>query len=173
MLNVLRRNSHKARLVQALHAALTRQARLPVFFREYGVADTIDGRFDMVALHAWLVLGRLKAAGLEEVSQGLSNAIFIAFDEALRDLGTGDMGLGPRMKKLGNAFNGRMQAYEGVTNEAALATAIQRNVYRGEAGHEAAALALARYALAARARLEQSDPAGGELDFGAPITTFD
>jgi cytochrome b pre-mRNA-processing protein 3 len=173
MLNVLRRNSQKARLVQALYAALTRQARLPVFFREYGVADTIDGRFDMVALHAWLVLGRLKAAGLEEVSQSLSNAIFVAFDEALRDLGTGDMGLGPRMKKLGNAFNGRMQAYEGAADAGALAEAIQRNVYRGEAGHEAAALGLARYALAARTHLEQSDPAQGELDFGAVATTFD
>ena len=173
MLNVLRRNSQKARLVQGLYAALTRQARLPVFFREYGVADTIDGRFDMVALHAWLALGRLKAAGLEEVAQGLSNAIFVAFDEALRDLGTGDMGLGPRMKKLGNAFNGRMQAYEGAADEGALAEAIIRNVYRGEAGHEAAALGLARYGFAARTYLEQSDPAQGALDFGPVITTFE
>ncbi len=173
MLNVLRRNTHKARLVQALHAALTRQARLPVFFREYGVADTIDGRFDMVALHAWLVLGRLKTAGLEDVSRGLSDAIFVAFDEALRDLGTGDMGLGPRMKKLGNAFNGRMQAYEGAADAGTLAEAIVRNVYRGAAGHEAAALGLAHYALAARAQLEQSDPAQGELDFGAVATTFE
>jgi cytochrome b pre-mRNA-processing protein 3 len=173
MLNVLRRNSQKARLVQALHAALTRQARLPVFFREYGVADTIDGRFDMVALHAWLVFGRLKAAGLEEVSRGLSDAIFVAFDEALRDLGTGDMGLGPRMKKLGNAFNGRLHAYEAAADVAALAEAIVRNVYRGEAGHEAAALGLARYALAARVHLEQSDPAQGELDFGPVAPKFD
>ena len=173
MLNVLRRGSQRARLVQALYAALTRQARLPVFFREYGVADTIDGRFDMVALHAWLAFGRLKSAGLEEVARGLSDAIFVAFDEALRDLGTGDMGLGPRMKKLGNAFNGRMQAYEGAADEGALAEAIQRNVYRGEAGHERAALGLARYALAARAQLEHGDPAQGALDFGAPVTTFD
>ncbi|HEY4941808.1 MAG TPA: ubiquinol-cytochrome C chaperone family protein [Rhizomicrobium sp.] len=173
MLNALRRSSQKARLVQDLNAALTRQARQPAFFRDYDVADTIDGRFDMLALHAWMVFGRLKTAGLEDVAQGLSNAIFIAFDEALRDLGTGDMGLGPRMKKLGNAFNGRMQAYEAAADEAALAAALLRNVYRGEAGHERAAQALARYARGARAQLERCDPARGELDFGAVPTTLE
>ncbi len=171
MLNALRRNARKTRLVQALNAELTRQARLPVFFRDFGVPDTIDGRFDMVALHAWLVFDRLKTAGMSDAAQGLSNTMFVGFDEALRDLGTGDMGMGPRMKKIGNAFNGRMQAYEAATDEAALAEAIQRNVYRGEAGHEAAALSLARYALAARARLAHCDPATGTLDFGPGPTT--
>jgi cytochrome b pre-mRNA-processing protein 3 len=171
MLNVLRRKDPKTRLVQALHAALTAQARQPAFYRDFAVADTIDGRFDMVALHAWLVFGRLKTAGLDDVAQSLSNTMFTAFDEALRDLGTGDMGMGPRMKKIGNAFNGRMQAYEAAADEGALAQAIQRNLYRGEPGHEAAALAIARYALAARAHLDAADPATGTLDFGAVPTT--
>ena len=173
MLNALRRTSQNAKLVQALHAALTAQARVPAFFVQYGVADTIDGRFDMLALHAWLVFGRLKTAGLDEIARRLSDAIFIAFDEALRDLGTGDMGMGPRMKKLGNAFNGRLQAYEAAAGDAALADAIVRNVFRGEAGHDEAARALAAYARRARACLEQSDPARGELDFGAVPTTFE
>ncbi|HXC57365.1 MAG TPA: ubiquinol-cytochrome C chaperone family protein [Rhizomicrobium sp.] len=173
MLNALRRNAERARTVQALHAALTAQARSVTFFREYGVADTIDGRFDMVALHAWLVFGRLRSAGLEDLARGLSDAIFVAFDEGLRDLGTGDMGLGPRMKKLGNAFNGRCQAYEAAAgDETALREAILRNVYRGAAGHEAAAAALARYALTARAQLEHGNPADGTLDFGTPPTAF-
>jgi cytochrome b pre-mRNA-processing protein 3 len=166
MLNVLRRNRNRAELVRTLHAALVAQARQPIFFREYGVADTIDGRFDMVALHAWLVFGRLNAAGLRDVAQALSTALFTAFDEALRDLGAGDMGMGPRMKKLGNALNGRVQAYDGAETEAALADAIQRNIYRGAAGYEARARALARYVHAAQAKLADSDPATGRLDFG-------
>jgi len=173
MLNVLRRASRKSKLVKALYADLVAQARQPVFFREYGVADTIDGRFDMVALHAWLAYGRLHAAGLDDVSQDLTNTIFVSFDAALRDLGAGDMGMGPRMKKLGDAFNGRMQAYEGAADAEALAAAILRNVYRGQAGHEAAAMGLARYALAARSHLTQCDPAAGTLDFGPIATTFD
>ncbi len=173
MLKILRRTSPTARLVQSLHAALVRAARQPAFFREYGVADTIDGRFDMVALHGWLVLGRLRGAGRADLAQALSDAIFVAFDEALRDLGNGDMGMGPRMKKLGNAFNGRLHAYEAAAgDEAALAEAIGRNIYRGDPGHERAAAALARYALAARARLEAGDPIAAPLEFGPVPTTF-
>lgn len=173
MLNVLRRASQKAKLVQALHAALTAQARQPAFFTALGVADTVDGRFDMVALHAWLVLDRLGAAGMSDVARDLSNAIFVAFDEALRDLGNGDMGMGPRMKKLGDAFNGRMQAYAAAADEGALAQAFLRNVYRGEPMRDREALELARYALAARARLAQADIAGGALDFGPVPTAFE
>ena len=172
MLNILRRTTSKTRLIQGLHASLVAAARQPVFFRELRVADTIDGRFDIVALHAWLALGRLKSAGLDDVAQGLSDAIFVAFDEALRDLGNGDMGMGPRMKKLGNAFNGRLQAYEQAGgDENAMRDAIQRNVYRGESGYEEQAVTLARYALAARQRMEACDPSLGALDFGAVITT--
>jgi len=174
MLNILRRTSPATRLVQTLHAALVNAARQPIFFREYGVADTIDGRFDMVALHGWLVLGRLRSAGRPELAQALSDAIFVAFDEALRDLGNGDMGMGPRMKKLGNAFNGRLHAYEAAAgDEAALADAIARNIYRGEPGQERSATALARYVLAARTRLEAADPVKDPLEFGPVPTTFD
>jgi cytochrome b pre-mRNA-processing protein 3 len=167
MLKVLRRSSPKARLVQALHALVNAQARQPVFFRELNVADTVDGRFDMVALHAWLVLARLKAADQDEIARLLMDATFVGFDEALRDLGNGDMGMGPRMKKLGNAFNGRMHAYEAAAeDEAALTDAVLRNVYRGATGNEVAARAIARYAQSARRHLQQCDPTAGALDFG-------
>ena len=173
MLNILRRTSPTARLVQSLHAALVNASRRPVFFRDYGVADTIDGRFDMVALHGWLILGRLRSAGRADLAQALSDAIFVAFDEALRDLGNGDMGMGPRMKKLGNAFNGRLHVYEAAAKDrTSLAEAIVRNVYRGAPGHEQAAAALADYALATRARLETLDPLYDPLEFGAVPTTF-
>ncbi|MGZ5937656.1 MAG: ubiquinol-cytochrome C chaperone family protein [Rhizomicrobium sp.] len=166
MLNALRRNSEKARLVRALYGVLTAQARQPVFFKDFGVADSIDGRFDMVALHAWLVFGRLRACGMGDVAHGLSDALFVGFDEALRDLGAGDMGMGRKIKQMGDAFNGRMQAYSAASGEAALADAIHRNVYRGEANRKDESLALARYALTARACLDACDPRLGILNFG-------
>lgn len=172
MLNALRRNSEKNRLIQVLYAALTAQARQPAFFREYGVADTIDGRFDMVALHAWLVFGRLAATDRKDLVQALSDAIFVSFDEALREQGSGDMGMGPRMKKLALAFNGRMQAYETATDETAMRDAILRNVYRGEARFEREAQALARYAFAVREHLKIADPLDGRLEFGPIPTTL-
>src|SRR5215475_9531189 len=128
MLNVLRRTSPNTRLVKALNAQINAQARKVAFFREFGVADTIDGRFDMVVLHAWLAFGRLKAARMDDIARRLADTIFVGFDEALRDLGNGDMGMGRRMKKLGDAFNGRMLAYEAAgDDEAAMTDAILRN----------------------------------------------
>lgn len=166
MLNALRRNIERTRLVRELYARLTVRARSPEFFRDFGVADTIDGRFDLLTLHAWLTLQRLRAAGQIEVAHALSDAIFIGFDEALRDLGAGDVGMGRKIKQLGEAFNGRIQAYDAARGETALAHAIVRNVYRGNIEHTADAQSLAQYAIAAKARLAACDPLSGMLDFG-------
>lgn len=173
MLNILRRSSGNVAQVRGLYAALTAAARRPEFFTVHGVTDTIDGRFDMVALHAWLVMVWLREAGRSDLAQALSDAIFVAFDEALRDLGNGDMGMGRRMKKLGDAFNGRLHAYDAAAgDESALAEAISRNVYRGAGGHEAGAAALAHYALRAAESLKHCDASGETLDFGPVPTTL-
>jgi len=166
MLAALRQSRERARTAKALAVALTAQARQPVFFREYGVEDTIDGRFDMVALHAWLVFAALKAQGLPELARALSDTLFVQFDEALRDLGVSDMGMGRRMKSLGQALNGRILAYDAADDEHALSEAIHRNVYRGRTGFERNARALAAYSLGAGQRVVGSDLAAGALDFG-------
>ena len=168
MLNALRRNSSRSRLVRSLYGALSSQARSPVFFLAFGVADTLDGRFDLVTLHAWLVFERLRVAAMGDTAQALSNVIFIGFDEALRDLGAGDMSMGRKIKQMGEAFNGRIQAYDGAADEVELAAAILRNVYRGATNRHREALALARYASGARRHLAASDVSMGVLDFGPP-----
>src|SRR5215471_18190685 len=106
MLKAMRRASARTKAVRALYDALVFQSRRPVFFTELGVQDSLDGRFDMVALHAWLVLDRLNAAGLSDLADGLAATIFIGFDEALRDLGAGDIGMGRKIKAMREAFNG-------------------------------------------------------------------
>jgi len=166
MLKALRRSSHRARLVRSLHAALNAQARQRTFFADFGVADSLDGRFDLVALHAWLVFERLRAAGHADVAHALSDAIFVGFDEALRDLGAGDMSMGRKIKQMGDAFNGRINAYASATGEEELSAAILRNVYRGDQTRTREALALARYAIAARRHLGACDVADGALNFG-------
>lgn len=166
MFNILRRTSPDERLARSLYESITKASRQPVFFRALGVEDTIDGRFDVLALHVWLAYGRLNAAGLFTLARRLTDTIFTGFDEALRDLGNGDMGIGPRMKKLGLAFNGRMHAYDAAKDQAALAEAILRNVYRGREDMMANAKILARYAFSAREYLKLSNPEKGTLDFG-------
>ena len=167
MLNILRRTSPEARLARSLYESITSASRQPEFFRELAVEDTVDGRFDVLALHAWLAFGRLNEEGMGAMARKLSDTIFTGFDEALRDLGNGDMGMGPRMKKLGLAFNGRMHAYEAAKTEAEMAEAILRNVYRGKTGMARQANILAKYAFSAREHLKLSNAAGGTLDFGA------
>ena len=167
MLNALRQRSETDSLVRHLQAALNVRSRELVFFREFGAEDTLDGRFDLLALHAWLVLSRLEEQGRHDLAKKLADSLFIGFDEALRDLGAGDMGMGRRIKKFADAFNGRMVAYEGASDPGALADAMVRNIYRGRDGHERQARALADYALAARARLGTQDLTQGTVDFGA------
>jgi cytochrome b pre-mRNA-processing protein 3 len=167
MLKALRKSGARKRVSRALEAALVARAREPVFYEALGVPDTVDGRFDLVTLHAWLVLARLKEAGDTQLSQALTDAVFIGFDEALRDLGSGDMGIARRLKAMANAFYGRLAAYEAAADEATMAEALTRNVYRGATGIESEARSLAHYVFSARNSLEKSNLPLGEADFGA------
>lgn len=160
MLNVFARGKLRRDAAERLYAALMTRARQPVFFERFAVADTLDGRFDLLALHAWLALDRLKSN--PDLGQALVTRIFAGFDEAFREMGAGDIGLGRRIKKLGDAFYGRLSAYGEASSREALTAAVQRNLYRGI--ETPAAAAIATYIDRARAHLASGGE--GELDFG-------
>jgi cytochrome b pre-mRNA-processing protein 3 len=167
MLKAQRRSGQLKETARRLCAALMAQARTPAFFTRFGVPDTIDGRFDLVALHAWLMLeplGRDPA-----LAQALVNEIFAQFDEALRDLGTGDIGMNRRLKTMASAFYGRLQAYRNASTREDLAQALGRNLYRGALDRQPEADALATYATRSRSHLANLDSAGG-VEF-APLPT--
>jgi cytochrome b pre-mRNA-processing protein 3 len=163
MLNLLRKGAGRKQDARRLYDDLVSRARAPVFFTHFGVADTLDGRFDLLALHAWLALKALQQAGEEGVAQALTDTIFTGFDEAMREQGAGDMGLGHKLKKFANAFYGRLTAYDGAPDEAGLAAALAKNLWRG-AQADARAQALAAYARASLASLKSGLPQ--RLDFG-------
>ena len=166
MLNLLRKSADRKQFAHRLQDQLVTRARNPVFFLQLGVPDSMDGRFDLVVLHAWLVLERLKAAGLEGQAQTLTDTLFVSFDEALREQGTGDMGMGRRMKAMADAFFGRLKAYAAAGDENEMAAALARNIWRGgPIGDRARRLAV--YVASARAALAASDIAAGQADFGA------
>jgi cytochrome b pre-mRNA-processing protein 3 len=166
MLELLRKSAGRKALAAALQERLVDRARAPVFYTALGVADSMDGRFDLVALHAWLVLERLKAARLDALAQALTDALFIAFDEALREQGTGDMGMGRRMKAIADAFYGRLAVYSTAGTPAELAAALAKNVWRGGNNAGSRAERLAAYVDSARASLSICDIGAGDLDFG-------
>ena len=78
------------------------QARQPGFYRDCGVPDSVDGRFELIALHTFLVLHRLKAdaTDTEALGQALFDVMFQDMDQSLRELGAGDLGVGPRVKRM-------------------------------------------------------------------------
>jgi cytochrome b pre-mRNA-processing protein 3 len=101
-------------IAQRLYAALTAQARRPDFYLSCGVPDTIDGRFEMVSLHAFLLFRRLKGHGDKAgaVSQSVYDVMFGDFDASVREMGAQDLGVGRRIKFMTEAMNGRFTAYE-------------------------------------------------------------
>lgn len=165
MLNLLKETAARKQAATRLYEALVIRAREPVFFTAFGVADSVDGRFDVLVFHAWMVLAEL---GGRAPAQGLTNVIFTGFDEAMREQGAGDIGIGHRLKDMAKAFYGRMAAYDAAKDEKELAAALARNLWRG-AGDEARGLALAAYAANARRHLAAALPE--MLDFG-PLPTI-
>src|SRR4051812_22915736 len=78
--------------IEAIYGMIVAQAREPVFYRTLGVPDTVEGRFDMVLLHLWLVLRRLRESeGGVALSQALFDHFCADMDANLRELGVGDL----------------------------------------------------------------------------------
>jgi cytochrome b pre-mRNA-processing protein 3 len=154
---------------QQLYALLVQQARAPAFYAALGVPDSLDGRFEMVALHVFVALRRLKQAGRDALAQALFDAMFADMDRSLREIGVGDLSVGKRVKEMARALYGRIAAYEAglaASDDALLIEALVRNLYGTVAPPPAdAAAALARYLRQAAARLDAVAPA--ELG-GAP-----
>lgn len=98
---------------RALYAETITAARQPGFFTVWGVPDTAEGRFEVLALHAFLVLRRLKTAdGQAALSQAYFDVMFDDLDANLRELGVGDISVGKKVKKLAGGFYGRIKAYD-------------------------------------------------------------
>ncbi len=109
------------------------QARDTAFYESLGVPDTVDGRFEMIALHAILLVRRVKGRGppSDQFGREFMSYLFADMDRNLREMGTGDMGVGKRIKEMADAFYGRAKAYQAAIDSAGptLEEALARNVY--------------------------------------------
>jgi cytochrome b pre-mRNA-processing protein 3 len=157
----------------ALYGAAVAAAREPWLYAALGVPDTLDGRFDLVALHAFLLIDRLR--GLPEPGPALAQAVFDAMfsdmDMNLRELGVGDLAVGKRVRAMWEAFHGRANAYAAALqapDNSRLEAALARNVWRVEPPPDGAPAALARLARAQAEHLAGQVPdalAAGEARF--------
>jgi cytochrome b pre-mRNA-processing protein 3 len=172
LMGLLRRGRHE-RAGFSLYGAAVTAARDSYFYATLGVPDTLDGRFDMVGLHAALLIRRLR--GCPEpgpaIAQAVFDAMFSDMDRNLREMGVSDLAVGKRVRAMWEAFHGRAQAYDAAldaNDSNALAAAIGRNVWRGESAPAGATETLARVALAHAAYLADqpvADFAAGKVQF--------
>jgi cytochrome b pre-mRNA-processing protein 3 len=161
--------------IEAIYGMIVTQAREPVFYRDLAVPDTVNGRFDLLVLHLWLVLRRLQPVdGGIPLSQRLFDRFCADMDGNLREMGVGDLTVPKRMQAFGEAFYGRIAAYDLALSEGSesLAQALCRNILNG--GQIEHARQLGRYAEAAIAALAALDDAtlqGASWRFPAPTDT--
>lgn len=147
--------------IACLYGTIVAQARLPAFYQCYGVPDTVNGRLEMIMLHAVLVLRRLEddAAPVRALGQGLFDQFCRDMDESMREMGVGDLAVPRKMRRVGQAFYGRQAVYRAALaapDEQPLAAALQRNVFAGAAQPEAASR-LAAYVRETVRRLAAQD----------------
>lgn len=131
--NWFKRQKRDRFAVDRLHQSILGQALRPEFYFAGGARDNFSGRFEMAALHATLLFRRLRRIeeGGQELSQELFDALFDGFDEALRDIGTADLAVGKKIRKMGEAFYGRAKAYDSALqtpDNDALERALVRNL---------------------------------------------
>lgn len=114
-----------------LHESVVTASRREAFYLGMNVPDTVDGRFGMLAIHAFLVLRRLRGVA-DELAQQVFDRIFAQLDLNLRELGVGDLGVGKRVRAMAEALYGSMAAYEAALkagDDEALYRALANNLY--------------------------------------------
>jgi cytochrome b pre-mRNA-processing protein 3 len=168
-----KRRKHKA-TIDRLYGAIVAQARDPYFYRELGVPDTVEGRFDMVVLHVHLLFRRLATESevVRAIGQGVFDRFIADMDASLREIGIADLSIPKRIRAMGEAYYGRAAIYDDALAQLSdehLTGALQRNVYNGQAN--AGAALLTHYVRAAVEDLsaQRVDAIGeGQISFPAP-----
>ena len=171
MLNLFKK-SPDPEAVLAVYRAIVAQSRQPVFYAQWGVPDTVTGRFDVLCLHMGLVFRRLSGGGkaATDFSQALFDLFFKDMDRNLREMGAGDLAVPKKIRNMGNLFYGLMTNL----NEAMergdrpeVEAVLQRNLFDGVAGPNIAALADYLEAEYGKLKLQNVETViGGQVQLG-------
>jgi cytochrome b pre-mRNA-processing protein 3 len=146
-------------VARTLFAGAIAKARDPEIFLGGAAPDTAQGRFEVLALHVILLVRRLTGADPEmaDLRQGVFDAFVRNLDDGLREMGVGDLSVGKKMRKLAQAFYGRLKtvdaAFAAPAPEAALAALVARTVFADVGDGAFAAAPLAAYLIRAEAAL--------------------
>jgi cytochrome b pre-mRNA-processing protein 3 len=141
---VFRRRKPEDDFAAALYKRVAEQARTAELYEACGIPDTLDGRFDALALHAALMIDRLRREpDGEALAQAFFDAMFRHLDLTLREIGVQDLGVGRRIKIMAEGFHGRALAYREALDggQTTLAEVLRRNAYGGRPPDDAEKIA--------------------------------
>jgi cytochrome b pre-mRNA-processing protein 3 len=161
--------------IELAYRRVVEQARRPSFFLDCGVPDTIDGRFELICLHSFLYLHRLRDEQPRSArhSRRFVAAMFADFDRSLREMGTGDLSVGREVKRMAEAFYGRFAVYEEglAADDAVLRPALARNLFGTTVPEPPQLAAMAEYTRGQAAALSRQDTGAllaGDIAFCDP-----
>jgi len=143
------KRSPSADTIQGLYGAIVAQARKPGFYADYGVADTPEGRFDMILLHLILFVRRLRpeTAPIRALGQQGFDLFCRDMDHSFREMGIGDLAVRKHMRRVAEAFYGRAAAYDAAIEggDEQLTAVLTRNIFPQTASPSEGARRLAAY----------------------------
>lgn len=113
MLDWLKHRSPVNRKAEELYGKVVAAARNPWFYGPGRVADTPEGRFDLVAIHLFLVAERAMSGKTdgEALAQRLIEAFVTDMDDCMREMGVGDLTVPKRVKRAAAVFYERAGVY--------------------------------------------------------------
>jgi cytochrome b pre-mRNA-processing protein 3 len=144
------RNKQRESEISGLYDQILAQGRNPAFFIGGRVPDTVEGRTDMMLLHLFLLMHRLRDEDgeIRELTRGVCDRFFAELDRAMREMGVGDLSVPKKMRKVADIYTGCSAAYgKALANadDAELTEAVLRNVYGRSEQRRREASALADY----------------------------
>lgn len=159
--DLFRRSNPQNEAADALYKAIVEKSRDAAFYAQFGVPDTVDGRFDMIVIHAMLAFRQLRKGGkdAEATAQALFDLMFKDMDRSLREMGVGDLSVSRHIRKMAKAFYGRAAMYEeGLDGDAkTLKRALEANLFRQGIEHSENIDGVAGYLRRAAAHIDAQD----------------
>ena len=135
---LFKKSGKRAPLVRDAYEKIVAAARQPRLYADWGVPDTVEGRFDMIALHGFLALDSMAD---KTFAQDITDELFRDMDRSLREMGAGDVTVPKKVRRMAEVFYGRAAAYRQALESGldhAVDAALERNVFAGGAGNVAA-----------------------------------
>lgn len=173
MFSLFKRDTLSSQVAESLYDKVVRQARLVLFYEKYGVPDSVDGRFEMMCLHLFLIVDVLSQHPFfKDVSQHLFDVAMADFDDCLREMGVGDLSVGRHIKHMAEAFFGRAKSYrQALDKQQSFFDVLNRNVFatKGQSVSKEAALFFEHYM---RTQMNHFENIAKRYDFDA-LLSFD